>query len=69
MSKKRPLPDALAFRCPTCHAGVGEPCFTPDGKGVLYPPHARREAKIPRKKGKGSVHATPTAFESNRRRH
>jgi len=38
-----PEDPALAVECPTCEAGVGEPCLTPSGK-VAKKSHAKRGA-------------------------
>ena len=60
--------DALEFSCPTCGARVGYLCK--DRSGRPCEPHGRRLAKMPNPRpGKGSVHAIPSAIETNRRRH
>jgi hypothetical protein len=67
-SDKPQAAGALTFSCPTCGAGVGQYCKTPDGHV-----HARRLTKAAGAKGqptrKGSVWAIPSAIETNRRRH
>lgn len=66
------------FPCPTCGAGVHEPCDLPDVfdevpdlRGRMHAARERlaRPKRRPPGKGRGSVREIPTAFESNRRRH
>lgn len=62
----------LDFRCPTCKAGVYEPCegdgFCPTRKRKV--PSRNRYGRLKGKKKTGSVWSIPAGgFETNRRRH
>jgi hypothetical protein len=58
------------FRCPTCGAGVSEPCNDRRSGRPLEAPHARRLAKARTDRGKGSVRTVSGGgSETNRRRH
>jgi hypothetical protein len=53
----------LVVACPKCGAAPGVPCATQNGAS-----HLRRVEAVTAPGGR-SVHAVPTAVESNRRRH
>jgi hypothetical protein len=65
----------LLVKCPTCKAKVGKRCK--EVPGGLHPERMQKAMELRERsrrkhteQGKSkSVYATPTAFESNRRRH
>jgi len=63
--------DALSFSCPTCHARVGEYCAIGCSGKRVASVHASRQRLVPVRVDRSgrSVHAVPSAVETNRRKH